>query len=477
MIKLFFNKNNYQLKWIIFLCVLTASCNTEPFIQPINKPNILFIAVDDMNDWTTVFHKDNPIKTPNIEKLTNRGAFFTRAYCSSPACNPSRASVMTGTRPHKTGVYGNASDCRSALPKVKTLQQFFKDNGYFVGGAGKIFHHHKDWAFHDNASFHEYLMMRINEPYPPEKLNGLDWYGSRNTDWGPWPDRIEETADYRTTEYAVQFLQRKHDQPFFLNVGIYKPHSPFFAPSEFFEPYPMEQLTMPDLKKDDWNDLPAGAESLMQKSKWFWTGMTKALEEKPNAWKDYVQAYQACAGFADTMIGKVIDALDTSPYKDNTIIVLWSDHGFHLGEKDHFEKFGLWEKTNHVPYIIIAPGVTSPGMVLEHPVDLTTIYPTLVELCGFEPPETLDGFSLVPLFKNPQIELPPALMTYGKGNHAIRTDRWRYIRYADGSEELYDHTKDPREWNNLAGREEYRQRMDDLSGYLPVENVDQVSDL
>ncbi|PHN05930.1 sulfatase [Flavilitoribacter nigricans] len=465
------------MKWILYVLLLTLIWGTETPKQETERPNILFIAVDDLNDWTSLFDADHPIKIPNIEQLAARGAFFRRAYCSSPACNPSRASIMTGTRPHKTGIYGNASDWRSALPEATTLQKFFKDRGYFVGGAGKIFHHHRDWAYHDNASFHEYLMMSINEPYPPQKLNGLADYGSRNTDWGPWPERVEETADFRTAEYATQFLQRRHDQPFFLNIGIYKPHSPFFAPAEYFAAYPGEQLVMPNRKADDWEDLPSGAEELMRNKKWFWNGMMKALRENPNAWRDYVRAYQACAGFADDMIGRVIAALDASPYRDNTIIVLWSDHGFHLGEKDHFEKFALWEKTNHIPYIIIAPGVTSPGMVLEQPVDLTSLYPTLVDLCGFAVPESLDGISLVPVLKDSTITLPPALMTYGRDNHALRTERWRYIRYRDGSEELYDHTRDPNEWDNLADRPEYRKIMDELARQLPTESAEPVADL
>lgn len=288
----------------IFAVCLTLGMglsSSNSLSQPVSKPNVLFITVDDMNDWTSVFNKNNPIKTPNIEKLAGRGAFFTKAYCSSPACNPSRASVMTGTRPHKTGIYGNASDWRKTLPKTKTIQKYFKDNGYFVCGSGKIFHHHDDWAFHDNASFHEYLMMSINEPYPEEKLNGLNWYGSGNTDWGPWPDDIQKTADYRTAEYAIQRLQQDYDQPFFLNVGIYKPHSPFFAPLEYFKHYPLSDLKMPEILENDWDDLPEGARSLMENSKWFWEGMIKALEEDPSAWKDYVQAYQACASFADYM--------------------------------------------------------------------------------------------------------------------------------------------------------------------------------
>jgi arylsulfatase A-like enzyme len=445
--------------------------------QTSEKRNVLFITVDDMNNWTTVFDKKNSIKTPNLEKLASRGAFFTKAYCSSPACNPSRASVMTGTRPHKTGIYGNGSDWRGTLSDIPTIQKYFKDNGYFVCGSGKIFHHQYDWAFHDNASFHDFRMMSINEPYPEEKLNGLDWYGSRNTDWGPWPDDIQKTADYRTAEYAIQRLQQEYDQPFFLNVGIYKPHSPFFAPMEYFEHYPLSDLEMPEILKNDWDDLPEGARSLLKDKKWFWEGMMKALEEDPSAWQNYVQAYQACASFADDMIGKIIKALDKSPHRNNTIIVLWSDHGFHLGEKEHFEKFALWEKTTHIPFIIIVPGITNPGTIIDKPVDMTTIYPTLSELCGLDIPEHADGFSLVPLLKDKSVNIPPALMTYMKGNHAVRTERWRYIQYADGTEELYDHEKDPNEWYNIALKKENQAIIKNLKKFIPKENAEQVSNL
>ncbi|MEM9830517.1 MAG: sulfatase [Bacteroidota bacterium] len=444
-------------------------------LAPPKQPNVLFIAVDDMNDWTTLFNKENPIKTPHLEKLASRGAFFTRAYCSSPACNPSRVSIMTGTRPHKTGIYGNASDWRSALPNTKTVQQYFREHGYYVGGAGKIFHHHADWAFHDDASFDEFLLMKINEPYPPSKLNGLEEYGSRNTDWGPWPKHIEQIADFKTTEYAIRFLEKDHFQPFFLNIGIYKPHSPFFAPERYFEDYSQDSLIMPTLKSNDWNDLPSGAENLLENTKWFWKGMMHAVEENPDAYQEFIQAYQACTSFADDMIGRVLEALDQSPSRDNTVIVLWSDHGFHLGEKEHIEKFALWERTTHVPYIIVAPGQITPGTIVEKPVDLTTIYPTLAELCGLPDPET-KGESVVPLLQGDTL-FSPALMTYLKGNHAVRTERWRYIRYADGSEELYDHEHDPREWNNVAGQQNYAEIIAELRKHLPQENANQVADL
>lgn len=467
-----FSKILFGLACLQILCLGgRAQVNLKP-----ESPNILFIVVDDLNDWTRLFDAQHPIRLPNIQGLAQHGAFFSHAYSSSPACNPSRASVMTGTRPHKTGIYGNKSDWRKALPKAKTLQQFFMDRGYYVAGAGKIFHHHRDWAYHDQASFDEFLLMNLNKPYPPQKLNGLPEYGSRNTDWGPWPEQLESTGDYKTAQFAIDFLKRDHTHPFFLNVGIYKPHSPFFAPRAYFDEYPMDSLEMPRLNEEDWVDLPTGAAQLMKEKKWFWTGMTTALQKKPKAYREFVQAYQACASFADDMVGSVIEALDKSPYKDNTIIVLWSDHGFHLGEKEHIEKFALWEKATHVPLIIIAPGQIAPKTIIEHPVDLTVLYPTLAELCGFEPPD-LDGKSVLPLLQGASDPFPPALMTYGKGNHAIRTNRWRYIHYADGSEELYDHEQDPQEWNNLADQKAYKLLIKELQQFLPTSNAEQVADL
>ena len=467
---------NKILQLIPFVATATVGlCSAQTLKQ--SKPNVLFIVVDDLNDWTTLFSPNNPIRTPNLEGLAKRGAFFTNAYCPSPASNPSRACILTGIRPHKTGVYGNSSDWRAALPERTTLQRYFKNNGYYVAGSGKIFHHHNDWAFHDNASFNEYLMMSINEPYPARKLNKLEWYGSRNTDWGVWPDDICKTADFKTAEFGVRFLEEPHDQPFMLNIGIYKPHSPYFAPIQFFDAYPLSGLKMPNRLDNDQEDLPSGAKSLMKPTRWFWEGMIKAMEENPDVYREFVRAYQACAGFADAMVGKVLKALDNSPYRENTIIILWSDNGFHLGEKDHIEKFALWEKTTHVPYIIIAPGVTRPGQILDNPVDLTTIFPTLVELCGLKVPDGLDGFSLVPLLRGENLEIPPALMTYMKGNHAIRTEKWRYISYADGTEELYDHDHDPHEWFNLAGDKAYKNIIDELREYIPTENADQVNDL
>ncbi len=413
------------------------------------KPNVLFIVIDDMNNSISLLDPKSRIKTPNLERLAKRGMLFTRAYCISAACNPSRVATLTGLRPSTSGVYQNNSDWRKALPKRRTIMQQFQAAGYAVHGAGKIFHHKLEGAFHDNASFDDFLPM-APQNMPAKKLNKAPEYGSRNTDWGAWPKDEKNTIDFRTTEYCVQNLKNPpKNKPMFLACGIFKPHSPFFAPSKYHENLPT--IPKPKRLQSDWNDLPSGAIALMKRTKWFWSGMSKLDRKIPGSYEDFIEAYAACCLFADAQVGRMLDALDNSPIANNTIIVLWSDHGFHLGEKDHIEKFALWEKSNHVPFIISAPGVTRSGSLCEQPVDLTVLYPTLMELCGLKNETKCDGPSAVPLLRDPDALWPyPAISTYGMGNHSIRTKRWRYIRYADGSEELYNHEYDPNEWTNLA---------------------------
>lgn len=462
----------------LVLASTALSCQHKAEVQ--KKPNVLFIVVDDLNDWISLLNKENPIKMPNLEKLAQRGVLFTNAYCSSPACNPSRASVLTGLRPHKTGIYGNKSDWRGSFPKAVTIQQYFMNNGYYSAGAGKVFHHHWDGAFHDAASFDDFLMLPKtypDSPMPEKKLNGLEWFGSKNTDWGAYPEKEQDAVDYKTASYGVGFLSKIQDKPFILSIGIFRPHMPFYAPQKYFDKYPIESASMPAIKKDDWNDLPSGAESLMKSTKWFWQGMERAITTDSIAWAKMVTAYQSCASFADAQIGRVLDALEKSTYKDNTVIVLWSDNGYHLGEKQHIEKFALWEKTTHVPLIFVAPGKIKEGIEISKPVDLTSIYPTLIDLCGLGQKSGLDGKSLVPMLSNPGIDFPPALMTYMKGNHAVRTERWRLIQYADGTAELYDHLCDENEWDNLAMNPKYQTVMDSLRAFIPKDNAEQVPDM
>lgn len=435
-------------------------------------PNVLFIAVDDMNDWATLFSPNHPIRTPNLERLAERGVFFAHAYSASPACNPSRTAVLTGQRPTTSGVYANDSDWRAAmLPEVITLPHYFKNHGYRVEGTGKIFHHHGA-VFHDEASFDDFRRLPIpaDSPMPAEKLNGLRDYGSANTDWGIFPKDPNDHVDVQTTRDAIGRLHRlaKSEKPFFLAVGIFRPHMPFFAPASAFEDYPSDRVIMPPRNPADMKDIPAGWSQVTDNKQWLWEGMLESMQQDPLHYVDAVRAYQASSTFADQQIGHLIDALDETGEASNTIIVLWSDHGYHLGEKEHWEKFALWEKANHIPFIVVAPGVTTAGELCRRPVDLTVLYPTLVELAGLSPNLQVDGTSIVPLLKNPAAAWhQPAIMTYHRGNHAIRSERWRYIRYANGDEELYDHLVDPQEWNNLAGDPRVESVIDELAAWLP----------
>ncbi len=446
-----------------------------------SRPDVLFIAVDDLNDWITLLDPRAPIATPALSRLAARGVTFTRAYTASPACNPSRVAVLTGRAPAATGVYGNASDWRHALPDAVTLPQAFRRAGYRAEGAGKLFHHHLGGAFHDTASFDAFLAMPDppDAPMPREKLNGLPGYGTANTDWGAWPPIETEALDVRSVDWCIARLRRPRNAPLFLACGLFRPHMPFFVPERWLKDRPPERTVMPDRDPDDLADVPPGGRALLAPGAGrFWAGMMEAERQRPGTWREAVRHYQAAAEFADAQIGRLLDALDATPRGRATVIVLWSDHGYQLGEKDAWEKFTLWEKATRVPFVVVAPGVTPPGTVCARPVSLLDLYPTVAALAGIEAATTLDGRSLLPLLRQPDAAWDrPAVMTYLQGNHAVRSERWRYIRYANGDEELYDHAVDPGERVNLAGRPEWAAVVAEHARWLPAKNAPPVRDL
>jgi len=436
------------------------------------KPNVLFIAIDDMNDWTTLFNRNNPIKTPNLERLAKRGVFFTHAYCAVPACNPSRTAIMTGLSPVTSGMYSNGQYWRQVLPDAVTLPQHFMKNGYDAKGAGKIFHHGKSGQDDpDNPSFQEFFKM-LPARSPLANYNGYTKEDHirlcmTGYDWGQHDQKM---IDLDTVEWIENVMGQPWDKPMFLAAGIFKPHLPFYAPPATFKKYPFDETNMPPMPENDLDDVPPAAVKMAHNQFFIYEHTTKKPVNHPGSLKKMVQCYQSSADFADQMVGRLIDKLDASGKADNTIIVLWADHGYHLGDKESCVKFTLWEKANHVPFIIVAPGVTKPGTRCDRPVSLLDIYPTLVELAGLPAKANNDGNSLVPLLKNPKRKWPyMPVMTMGKGNHAVRSDRWRYIRYADGSEELYDHSNDSWEWTNLAGKPEYKDIIEQHRKYLPLE--------
>jgi arylsulfatase A-like enzyme len=425
------------------------------------KFNVLFIAVDDLNHWVGHLGRNKQTKTPNMDRLAKRGVTFTRAYCAAPVCNPSRAALMSGKRPSTTGVYDNGQDFQPAIPTDCTLTMQFLLARYLVYGTGKIYHAN----VHRDAEWTAYYVPKgekLNQPkaHPSAKNDGVG-----GIKFKPLEDNAR-IPDDAIVDYAVGKLKEKHDKPFFLAVGIHRPHMPWDVPKKYYDRFPLDSIELPPTKKGDLDDVPpAGIKMANPKG-------DHALMLQSGRWKEAVQAYLAAISYTDDQIGKLLDALDNSPYAENTIIVLWGDHGWHLGEKEHWRKFALWEEATRTPFIWVVPGVTKAGGVCERTVDHMSVYPTLCDLCGVAIPKHVEGPSIRKLLADPGTKWEqPALTTFRRNNHAIRTERWRYIRYADGGEELYDHTKDPYEWTNLARDPNHRQLMMELSRHMPTSNV------
>ncbi len=455
------------VRWIAVVVMLGAIWLPIPSLA-VDRPNVLFIAVDDLNDWIGVLGGHPQANTPNIDRLASRGTLFAHAYCAAPACNPSRAALMTGIRPSTSGVYHNPNPWRKALPDAVTLPQHFMASGYTALGSGKIYH----GQFPDPPSWDIYFPSKTNQkpndPAPTGRpLNGIK--GTSHFDWGPVQVADSEMGDSKVADWVIEQLGKDYDKPFFLACGMFRPHLPWYVPPKYFDAYPLESIQLPRTLENDLADIPAAGIKMAKPD----GDHAKVLQH--HQWEKAVQGYLASIAFTDTQIGRVLDAFESSPHRDNTIIVFWTDHGWHLGEKKHWRKFALWEEATRTPLIVVAPGVSTAGSRCDRPVNLIDIYPTLIELCGLPANERLEGQSLVPLLKDPKVAWErPSLTTHGRNNHSLRSDRFRYIRYADGSEELYDHQADPMEWNNLAGDAEYADVKKRFAEWLPPRNVPEV---
>ncbi len=421
------------------------------------KPNVLMIAVDDLRDWVGYLHHNEQTKTPNIDRLAKLGAAFRRSYCAAPVCNPSRAALMSGLRPFTTGVYENNNDWRTVIAPDKTLPTTFRNAGWFVCGAGKIYHE----AYKRRSEWDDYLDNEGGLPKVPAGQSD----GVGGIKFAPLDCKDEDLNDWKITNYGIEQLGKKHDKPVFLAVGLHKPHMPWNVPKKYYDMFPLESIKLPPYLKDDLADVPpAGVK--MAKPDGDHANIVKA-----DKWKDAIQGYLAAIAYTDMNIGRLLDAFDKSADKDNTIICFWCDHGWHLGEKDHWRKFALWEEATRAPLIFVAPGVTKPGTISERTVDFMSIYPTLCDLCGIDIPKHVEGKSIKPLLENPNAQWnQPALTTYLFQNHAVRSEGWRYIRYANGDQELYNEADDPNEWTNLAMKPESITKIAELARWLPKAN-------
>ena len=451
---------------IVVALGLTAADDARTNPPPVRMPNVLFLMVDDLNDWVGCLGGHPQARTPRIDALARRGTLFTNAHCQAPLCNPSRTSILTGLRPTTTGVYALQPGFRKS-PVLKdwvTMPQAFRDAGYRNYLAGKVFH---DGAIPPDARRREAedwgdpgtpLLPPTKRVDTPAKMAVMDWGVF------PEPGRDADQGDWKIADAAIARMQRiPATDSYFIAAGFRLPHVPCFASQSWFDLYPEATLSLPPVRPDDRADVPDFAWYLH----WKLPEPRLSWLERNGQWRNLVRSYLASISFIDSQVGRVLDALDASGRAGETIVVLLSDHGWHLGEKGITGKNTLWERSTRVPLILAGPGITAGARCAE-PVELLDLYPTLLDLAGLSTEQKLEGFSLRAQLRDPAAPRSrPAVTTHNPGNHAVRDRRWRLIRYADGSSELYDHQTDPNEWDNRANDPAMAATIATLERHLP----------
>lgn len=480
----------------ILLCTTTLAEST-----PARRPNILFISIDDLNDWVGFLGGHPQAHTPNMDRLAKRGVVFANAHCAAPLCCPSRAAVYSGKQPFETGVITNDHHLRRLQPDLQLLPQLLSASGYYTLGTGKLMHRRHADLF-DETHFPEQRwspFTRGEANYTQEELKSKGTKNPRHVvaatevrgqivlplnrmpsdrapnqpkgesfDWGAFDLPDSAFGDGQITTWATAELDRSHEKPFFLAVGYYRPHIPLFAPAKYFQSRPIENILLPKTQDGDLSDLPPIGRKVATEAV---TAGSHATVLRHDQWKEAVAAYLACTQFIDHQVGVLLDALDKSPHADNTIVVLWSDHGWHLGEKQHWGKWTGWERSTRVPLIVCSPKqatLGTAGATCNQPVSLLDLYPTLVDLCQIKPPtHKLSGESLVPLLRKPDTQTKRAVIsTFGEKRMSIRDEQFRLVRYEDGTHELYDLKADPNEWTNIAATR--KQIVERLQRALPA---------
>jgi arylsulfatase A-like enzyme len=426
---------------IIFL---SFSCQTHP--NSLEKPNILMISVDDMNNWVSFLKNFNSVRTPNLDKLAKRSYLFENAHAPATLCNPSRTAIITGKLPTSTGIYNNSQSAKDFITdtQTKTIFHHFKENDYYLVGVGKVFHVKNDIQIFD-------------EFYRPKR--DLTDIGS-STPWKVCSENNDKNVDKLVANWTVHRILKGFQKPFFISVGFFLPHHPWILPKKYFDYYPLEKIKIPKTLSNDYDDIPVIARTRIVK----FLELNSQLKYK-NQLKSNIQAYLAAITYMDEQLGKILDTLESSPYAKNTIVVFWSDHGYHLGEKHTLRKSTLWDSSTNVPFLISIPNQKAK---INSAVSLLDIYPTLIELCHLTALEGLEGISLVNFMgKEKSKRTVPVITIQDPGNFAIRNDKWKYIIYADNSEELYNLTQDPLEFNNLASNPRFIEQKNNLKKYIP----------
>lgn len=463
-----------KVTFILFVSSLFSLLHAE------QRPNILFIAIDDLNDWIGPLSGHPQAKTPNIDRFCDQGSVvFENAVCAAPVCCPSRSAFLSGFLPSSSGVYTNGDYLLNSpvVQKNTTLPEYFSKNGYHTLSTGKIFHGHQTDHGNDIGHWAFDTYVEVGGQSIPDKNvwsnqvdgfvrgkepdDGKVWKGYKSQfAWAPTKNPIEETEDYLRAKWAGEQFEKDWDKPFLMALGIYRPHMPLYAPKEFFELYKLDTLQLPQINENDLDDIltPSGKPANKPSVDYQWI-KEYGLE------KDFVQAYLANVSYADACLGMVFDALEESQYADNTIVVFFGDHGWHLGEKLRYRKNTLWAEAVRNPIIMRIPGMEEL-QYCESPISLIDLYPTLIELCSL-PAKELDGRDFSSLLKDPSTQWDhPAITVSNKGT-SILTDKWHYIEYLSGTTELYNRSEDPNEWENLAQNPEYKKVIEKLSANIP----------
>jgi arylsulfatase A-like enzyme len=463
-------KNSSPTHLIKIIFILFSIKNV---IQASDKPNVLFLAIDDLRNFVNCFGYEQAI-TPNLDRLAKRSTIFTNAHNQAPMCGPSRTSCMTGTMPHVSGAYGFV-DLRKVpyLKKATTLNRHFKNNGYQTYTVGKIYHGNTyiegDWtkvlgkAMHKGGTW-------ASDSMKKEDLAIKSYFHGKKA-CGPSDIPEEKFHDTITADIAVKQLQAMNEQPWFLAVGFTKPHLPWVAPRKYFDMYNEDELILPEILENDIQDTPDAAQFASYQIH------SLAIDREKGAARRLLHSYLATITYMDAQLGKVLDALGNREDAQNTAIALWSDHGWHLGEKQCWSKFTLWRESTLNPMMLSFPGQTKAN-ICNKPVQLVDLYPTLIDICKLNKPQhQLDGRSVTSLMKNPDTEWPyPAITCNGRDSYSLTFERYKYNRFFDGSEELYDHHNDPLEHKNLADTPAMESIKNQCMAYLPQKSAPNVSD-
>ena len=431
------------------------------------KPNILFIIYDDLS-VPAVDEQESPIQMPYLKKLAGESMIFRNAAANVPVCSPSRASFFSGLLPTSNGSYMNGSDAwrkpGSPLLNIDSLPEHFTKQGYLTWGAGKLLHAkvaqgRELFDIQSQATSKYYGFGPFGDDNHPYILKGTNKFKNIQA----WQGPDEDFPDVVNADAAIEFLQQNHDKPFLMVYGLWRPHTPYTSPKRFFDLYKDHQFSLPDsYRADDLNDVSEEARSHSDGLR----DMQSNGKLDPQIWKQMLWGYAAGSSFADWNMGRVIEALDKSDYASNTIVIVTSDNGYHFGDKNRWGKGTLWENANAVPLLVRGPYIRHRETKI--PVSLVDIYPTLVDYTDVAlPKHKLDGHSLVPILTGKKRKIAKANFSAYVKSGTIRTERWRYIRYVDGSEELYDHKKDPHEHHNLAKDPKRRKLMDELAKHIP----------